>query len=396
RGQLETRLSPRLLDGDAHQALLTRLDRREATGVPGPTRAVHAALVYASCRGAIVIGAAGNRADDDADANGPLLPGGWEALPAPDAETCRALGVSADPLPQPGDERPLIWAAGGIDEADEPIANARPDGEPKLVIAGPNALGVDPAVDDSIPPLTGSSAAAAAVSGTAALVWSLAPDMPTDEVMARVYNSGRDLGRPAAFCLNRASGCGEAVHRVSPCLAVGGACVAPLPTAGLLAAIEMALDALGLPAGNAQPAQPVPVPACGGDTFAVPGLADGYKPCPSVTELDVKTAPWVSPQPSEPMCPTCAFYGGSGKLFVNLAPHDAANSPYTNLTLVVTTASGDKWYSISSSITPGTSLVFTGLSTAGALKSRVEAVAEKMVMGAPLDVAVTDTVITSP
>lgn len=262
---------------------------------------------YAACRGALLIAAAGNRADES-DA-GPLYPAAWEALPRGCDEPIR-----------PGIYSPLVHAVGGVDGRDGPLALARAGGTPRLVAAG--SLIVVPAdtlLGDSLPAtelMSGTSMSAAAVSGAAALIWSVRPDFGPDQVMHVLHRTGEPLGLPAEFGMQgqiqqqRRLSVARAFARVCPEGVAAGAC----------------------PGAQSRPTLPDPRPAGGDATPAFDDIvaflygdaevgaeAPGAENPPAAPTSYFE--PFTVPQPGAPNCPVCGFLGTTlhGKLDESLA-----------------------------------------------------------------------------
>jgi Subtilase family len=169
------------------------------TGTAHPTSdaviAVHSALRYATCQGALVLAAAGN----DGGANtppGPVYPAAWEQQTV----TCG------------GPYRPLLHSVGGIKADDNPLFNVRAGGRPRL--AAPAHLATPDHPTRLLGPYTGTSAAVAVASAAAALVWSQQPGLSSQQVMGRLFAGSVALGEPADYCA--APPCGT-IRRLSLC-----------------------------------------------------------------------------------------------------------------------------------------------------------------------------------
>lgn len=187
-------------------------------------RQMWALLLRASCEGALVIGASGN---GNAVTRGPLAPALFEREAAPDAARCRELGFDTkDPTAtaQGGAGasaakvngtkaaaaayRPLIHAVGGVDFFDERLATLRRDSHPRLAaFAMEAAVSARPSPTGYTIPRSSPSLSAAAVSGMAAVVWALRPDLDAHQVMAAVYEGGvplegSNLGSHTEICLD--------------------------------------------------------------------------------------------------------------------------------------------------------------------------------------------------
>jgi len=253
---------------------------------------------YATCQGALLIAAAGNQAG--ADDAGPLFPAAWEALP-------RACGGA--PV---GVYSPLVHAVGAVNGRDGELAINRVGGTPRLV--APAALVVVPE-DTVVPesemttPLSGTSLATAAASGTAALVWSMRPGMTPDAVMQLIYRSGEPLGLAADFgqpAQRRRLSVGRAFARACPEGVAVGACPAADSRPSLPGARAAGEDAQADFANIVDALLTDPVDVLEDPNAELPDVESSY------------FAPWIVPQPGEPNCPICGFVGTT--LFGKLDP----------------------------------------------------------------------------
>ncbi len=126
---------------------------------------------------------------------GPLFPGAFENDPAPSPSTCAAWfdAQSSTSAKDGSPYNPLVFAVAAVDQQDEPIRATRRAGRPPLAAYGflvTTRDTMNDASDYPIAPLSGSSMAAAAVSGIAALVWGVRPDLSARRVMELIYESG--------------------------------------------------------------------------------------------------------------------------------------------------------------------------------------------------------------
>jgi hypothetical protein len=183
--------------------------------------AVYNALEFASCMGVIVVVAAGNDRGVCTD-GGPLNPGGWETRPAPTTTRCQnAFGIS-NPVVDNGAYRPLVYAVGGGGLFDGLMPETREGSLPRLIAPATHVV----AGDDPIPPVTGTSVAAAAVSAAAANVWAHNPSLLPSAVMTLIYNQGELVpGYTSEFRL--VDTLPASVRRVDVCEAVERACQLP-------------------------------------------------------------------------------------------------------------------------------------------------------------------------
>jgi hypothetical protein len=186
----------------------------------GPQASLKTALDFAACHGALVFAASGNVRDENCPQNdvGPLAPASFETIAAPTEQECHALGFDPDwaqDFPVFGEPRPLVYAMGGVDPYDEPLANSRPGSQPALVATGANAVG-----NDSSMALTGTSISTAVGAATGQMLWMHNPRMTPDEVYFAMYKSAWDLNTVADFGFFP----GATTRRISVCAALNYVC----------------------------------------------------------------------------------------------------------------------------------------------------------------------------
>jgi hypothetical protein len=268
---------------------------------PG-VKLVEKALQRAFCLGALVIASAGNVSGSE----GPIWPAALEAKPGDGG--CEELGLPAQ-MPAgnfAGNKvgyRPLVYAVGAVDSADRRLAIMRPWGTPRLTAYGQavpvvNFTGKEPHA------FSGTSMAAAVVSGIAARVWSMQPKLDAHEVMQIIYEGGATV--PDGVAINRA--------RTDFCMPVAGkTCVEyPVHRATLCGALRALKQAdPGVPAfmcvdapaeSLAKVATPMPAAPVAKEPGNPCGLANCGKP---MGPLSVQIPPAALPQPTQPRCPTC-------------------------------------------------------------------------------------------
>ena len=136
-------------------------------------------LNHAVCRGNLVIAAAGHRGTSVDDNAGLMYPAAFEAEAA---WSC--------------DQR-LANSVGALDLEDNDASVTRDRGQPRLAAYAEHLS----SRDGSQPANSGTSYAAATVSGTAALVWAHASHFSAARVLESIYDSGVSLGRPATACV---------------------------------------------------------------------------------------------------------------------------------------------------------------------------------------------------
>ena len=330
--------------------------------LPPPARAVHAAITHAVCQGALVIAAAGNQSGGSAPTMGPMFPAGWESKPAPGVAACQAFegpffvsqvaGLQVFGA-SPG-YQPLVHAVAGVDGADAPLSSTRVGGRPRLAAYAYHVVTSDGLSHSDI--LTGSSMAAASVSGIAATVWGYRPSLTAAQVMALVYSSGLSLDPSPAgavkadFCLSGACGT-TAIRRVSQCRAVALAC--PTGAERCPATPPSCLGTTAPYAGEGPtwlestwPAALENVPHSSGALREDAACTSAQTCAPADSKIENKYAmPWVKPQPGWTGCDVCAL--SDGTLYLGLDP---AFPTFQSVTLTVQTTTGSATYELTSSI----------------------------------------------
>ncbi|MBL8942092.1 MAG: S8 family serine peptidase, partial [Myxococcales bacterium] len=320
--------------------LLTRL---ETGGPPGAlssryaVEAVHAALLYASCHGALIVAAAGNAHDDSCNLD-PVAPAVWASYRAPTVQECEALGFTppdsiAASLPANAEHAwPLVVPVSAVDGLDRPIAATRPGSITPLVAPGDHVT-----LDAAEAPLSGTSVSAAAVSGAAALVWSQEHGLDAGAVLRQLYDTAVPVAGTSEFAIHGwAPGLG--VRRLSACAAqpLGGSCAAP--DALTIATDELATAAADAATASASvhyDAKAIGViedkcEACGEPTFAwapeIPDDSDAAWFFESCQQLAPSFAfdthhELAGPQPNVPVCPDCPLVleVGTGQAWVTLS-----------------------------------------------------------------------------
>lgn len=200
-----------------------------------PSRSVYAALAHLRCWGGVAIAAAGNDGGgpDPSYADGPMPPAAWEAHPAPDAGQCASFEGGLIPpsvvlprFPATTTYDPLVYAVGAVRGDDLPIAVTRPDSRPRMAALGAHVVAIDDeasAIPSPTAVQTGTSMAAAVLSGIAVAAWSYAPGMPPADLLDLVYERGTDLTEAAELC--RGGGpCADVIRRIDLCNSVAGMC----------------------------------------------------------------------------------------------------------------------------------------------------------------------------
>jgi hypothetical protein len=281
----------------------------------GPQASLKTALDFAACHGALVFAASGNVRDENCPDNdtGPLAPASFEEILAPTEAECHALGFDPDWAQDypvfSNNPRPLVYAIGGVDAYDEPLANSRPKSQPTLVALGANAVGNDQSLA-----LTGTSISTAVVSAAAQLLWMYNDRLSPDEVYYAMYKTAWDLNTPADFGLTLPN-----TRRLSVCAALDYVCgelnspstcpilgCAPQPPAadGNLAGFFSAVDDVLH------------------DPYNTIKEYDGHEVAPVCSSTPVTEV--VTPQPEIPICAHCGADIMTGmnndKLYVSIDP----------------------------------------------------------------------------
>jgi hypothetical protein len=288
--------------------------RELSLGYPdtAPAKALHAALQYASCSGQLVIASAGNNTDERCPDNqtGALAPAIFETEAAPTNAQCATLEFSlphdyASAYPRvPKDSaiyNPLVFAVGGVDGQDLPLPNTRKGGQPRLVAYASNSLGVDAWFDPARVAMTGTSAAAAAVTGVASSLWGLDPELSGAELMSVIYEAGYPTGDFSDFQL----GDSQPIHRLAYCPALAALCAGRDPST------------CPTPVCSAQPpaadgylddyASATDVAISNGTIYEV---TETFKPSELVCE-DHDLSQVLFENPEDPACPHCKIYKGT-------------------------------------------------------------------------------------
>ncbi|MFT3765381.1 MAG: S8 family serine peptidase [Minicystis sp.] len=322
-------------------------------------RVLHDALRKAACHGAIVVTAAGNAPSDVYDP-GATCPAAWSHLPAPSAAECLdrfGIDATSPPFadwPSAGASAPLVYAVHGVDASDHPVTNARAGARGWIAADGLLAVSSDLPVAGhaALPsPYTGSSVAAAAVSGIAAAVWAYRPELSGREVMNLIHETGFPLPEYATLCppstgefdsiikalqekYAEAPGTAPAgegqcsARRASLCDALALACAGSSRCPALPGCPSKAL----IDAQNDPPSPNLAFAFALLDDSALPG---------SVTPLFLAPMspgwpdPWVHPQPTNPPCgPACGFDLSRSLLLLSIDPEYRA--PIQRISLVLT------------------------------------------------------------
>lgn len=240
---------------------------------------------WATCEGAVIVAAAGNRGQVGSSAEA-MFPAGWEQW---EPRVCPGA---------PGAYAPLVHAAGGVDARDNAIMVERARAAPRLLL--PAALVTASSPDSGGQRIqgrlaSGTSLAAAGVSGAAALVWAMAPSLDGDEVMQVLYDTGIHFPKLPGV----AYAPGQNQTRVDICEAVSAVCAgsscpqvcAPRPYQSDGRPGYAALLELERPGTTTRPPDVAPI------TF--------YPSVPA--QDDIYISPNAGPQPGGDACPLCGL-----------------------------------------------------------------------------------------
>lgn len=243
-----------------------------------------AVLHHAACRGALVVAAAGNGFGE-----GPLYPAAFQGEKPLTLAECRARGF--EPRAPTGPlSRPLLYAVGALDSLGRPLAVSRRHSISGRVAHGLGFLAADPAADEGFRSImSGTSLAAAVVSGAAAALWRYQPTPSVSgyDVMKKLEATGEPTAIPAAACMTAPC----RFPRILLCralLELGGG---PCPDTSAQA---MNIATASADRGSDPTAGTVASEACGFPV--VPGCDDNRDP-----------QAFVLPQPGSPGCKECIY-----------------------------------------------------------------------------------------
>jgi hypothetical protein len=262
-----------------------------------PQRSVFFAIQYANCAGALVLSAAGNKAQGSPSTNTLMLPAAWEAVPAPTRAQCEAFGVGPRTVPVSASPR-MTYAVGGVDGADKALFNTRSAGQPRIVAYGDAvAVSRDPKIGGHTGVMTGTSMSTAVASSIAAYAWSLRPQTNAHDVAAALYASGHDLVGAASAC---SYGATCKIRRASRCELAAGLLGTPMSACGTVKPflgrkVKTGIDPTALAAFSK------PVDASTASTL-------------SSTAVNSIVNPRVRPMPGSGGCSLCGIYSNSAYL----------------------------------------------------------------------------------
>lgn len=314
-----------------------------------PVQTAYEALADAHCRDVGLVAAAGNTSGGATNNEGPLLPAGWEQLPALSNDECwvragtepRGVGLAS--------YRPFLFAMGGLDAVAAPLALSRPQGNPRQVAFADHAT-VFSASGDQVPVITGTSVSTIVGAASAAVVWAHQPEFGFADVMWAAYGGGQPLNLVADFCLGGGA-CTDRLHWVTTCSAVVHACTAsgiaglcpdpamlPLcagPQAGRPDVSTVSFGTFELLAQDIDATSlsgPFTDPACPGMGLFTTAQSLPTDPCPELQYYGTQAKPWTSSQPgTDPFPNSVAFLWRNSLLLQSKV--DVSN--YSNVTVTI-------------------------------------------------------------
>lgn len=301
--------------------------------VPATVQAVHAVLVYAGCLDALAIAASGNNTGAPCEQPGAMAPAMWERYPMPNADLCQKLFDQPLPERRKGDEKvesaasSLVYAAGGVTADGLPIPIARPESTPpRVVLAFQAVVGAGQRQTDA---WTGTSVAAATLSGLAAAIWTHHPALTPSQVIGLITRSGEQTDLPVASPAGgeaRLITGHAAFERLCATRSDGAACTNPYVPAVLFEGTSPGVGTSNnLNAGLQCTATAT---SCGDATVMIHECNEAGTPPADVPA----PSPWLRPQPDIPYCPYCPVRGG--KLTLSLNPdHGTHTTVLDNPTL---------------------------------------------------------------
>jgi len=348
-------------------------DLADRTVWPPAIEALYRALQYAKCEGALTFAAAGNKLGGPTTDSEPLYPAGWGKEPFASTVCGTEYGVTGVPVAHLTDT-PLVYAVGGVDEANRSLIVSRPNSQPQHVAYGDHGAVMD-VYGTLTDPMTGTSVSTAVVSAAAAAVWANRPNLNSVAVADALLASGSTVGTVENFWCSGGS-CDD-VRRVDVCRAVSYACDAaspgyattspggigqpcdrsptavacsPLtpaasitPPGALLAQLNTeATDIPILPHANVYNA-----PECGvGRRLRQQSAGMASNPCPDAQFYDDSAEPWLHPQPRTSECPSCFVELPTGLVTIdwNNGTGTTATS-FDSVSISVTTSTGTTTFS---------------------------------------------------
>lgn len=307
---------------------------------PPAIEALYRSLEWAKCQGALTFVASGNKYGGPTDDSGPLYPAGWgteQFSSASCASEYGMIGATVSYL----EDTPLVYAVGGVNGANQPLALSRSDSQPRLVAFGDHGAALDTtgALTDA---LAGTSVSTAVVSAAASALWANRPNLNSTEVADALYASGTPVGSVDPYWCG-GGGCDD-IHRIDVCSAVAYACDGTSPgyaatsPGGVGAVCDRSPSAVSCPGLtpvyaitpppprlatlNAQavdvPLRPFPrahtAGACGPRTLIGESPVRPADPCPDRQYYDSKAEPWLNPQPRSGECPSCWLKVSTGQV----------------------------------------------------------------------------------
>ncbi|MGB1701310.1 MAG: hypothetical protein ACPHRO_15235, partial [Nannocystaceae bacterium] len=303
------------------------------SGVGAAVRAVHAALTYANCAGAVSLASTGNRVPATCD-GGPLYPAAFNSFPRLDGDECKLamldIGLDDADFPIHGTSAaPIVYGVGATNWSGQRAAFQRPDAVPEL-----NAIGFKGAayVDDDLSErsgiLTGTSVSSAVAAASIATAWSYHAEIAGGDLVAAItselsaisvapgtglpvtdYNLGSGVSSvPVPATLARQIDLCGAASAANTAFSTGPI---PCPSTSITApdfvdTIDTGIitNGLSLDLVDSDPLSAVScTDNCGGGFIFMEALGPGWNNGPTVG------GNFILPQPHSGLCPACNVNG---------------------------------------------------------------------------------------
>ena len=295
-------------------------------------KGVYAAIEDAVCHGALVVAAAGNKGNDKAEDQYPMLPAAWQDIPSPSDKRCNYL--LDKPSESDNGKGSMVYGISAIDSIGRSLTNTRSKAKARIAAYGDHAI-VETSSTLNNNVLTGSSVSTLLVSSIASMVWAHRPELSASEVIELIYKSGENLGIPADFYGN-ASGTDILMRRASMCSALKYAC-SGLPCESSLNQCSWNqyftnLNSTSL--ATSSPAQSYLL----GDISSCSSATDPS--CKLSQQESTTISPWIIPQPDSTVCPNCSNIQTNQTLMIQ------TSSTYSGLVSDASIIIGDQIYQI--------------------------------------------------
>lgn len=275
--------------------------------------AVHRAVLYARCSGALILAAAGN---DPLVRRRParMYPAAFTTRRAPTSGECATIFGT----PGATNGGPLVYAVGGVDYKDDPIPNAISIAMPELVAPADTVI---PARGGAA--MTGTSVAAAGASAAAAIAWALDTSRTSEDIYRALLNTAVSV--EATVTMGGVEG--DAANRINACSAAQSICDSN-PTCASFACPP---PPRSMSDGRPTKAETYAALArTGAPLLSISGIWSGSQEaglCNTVRSF-ITSISWrcpvnappvvnnlaVGPQPLTPICPACTLIHDQGEI----------------------------------------------------------------------------------